>query len=262
MRFLNASPIVFAATMVAIGLLGLAHLDVVGIWDSVPKSWPAQGMIARLCSIISLVTGLGLLVRRTAVAAAGALLVYLLLWITVVKVPVILRMPFVGASWESCGETAALAAAAWVLFARLAAGWNRRLPKFAVGERGLLIGRSLYGLALISFGLGHFAYLKATADLVPDWLPAHTALAFTTGLSYIAAGMALLAGVFARLAATLSAVQIGLFTLLVWLPLVAAGSADAATWSETVISWALTMSGWVVADSYRGLPWFPSPASS
>ena len=255
MRITRVEHAVFAATMVALGVAGLVQGDFAAIWQPVPKGLPAREGLAYLCAIVALATGAGLLWPRIAAPAARLLLGWLLLWLLLFKGRVIWLAPMVAVSWESCGETAVPVAAAWVLYARFADGWDRRRLGFATGEAGLRIARAVYGLALIAFGVAHLAYVAETAALVPAWLPSPIVWVYLTGGTYIAAGVAVAAGVYARLAASLSALQIGLFTLLVWAPPLAAGSRDASVWSEAVLSWTLTASAWVVAGSYVGMPW-------
>lgn len=234
MRLASPGHAVFAATLIGVGVLGLVKGDFAPIWQPVPKDFPAREALAYLSALLSLACGAGLLWKRTSVAAARVLLAWLVFWLLAFKARFIVTAPATAVSYETCGETAVLVAAAWV----------------ATGDRSIRIARVIYGLALIAFGVAHFAYLKLTAGLVPGWLPFHEAWAYFTGATYIAAGAAILINVYARLAAALAALQIGLFTLLVWIPIVATG-ANASQWGEFVVSCALTAAAWVVADSYR-----------
>ncbi len=252
----SASHTVFAATMIALGILGLIKSDYVSIWQPIPEHTPA---LAYVCAVVSLGTGIGLLWRRTAATAARVLLAYLLLWLLLLRLPGMLLSPTVEFWWAAC-KTAVMAAAAWVLYVRFATDWDRQRLGSATGDQGLRIARILYGLGLIPFGIAHFIYLKQTAALVPAWLPLHVAWTYFTGCAFIAAGLAVITGMCARTAAVLSAWQIGMFTLLVWLPIVTAGSKDTFQWSETIVSVALTAAAWVVASSYRGAPWLTATA--
>jgi uncharacterized membrane protein len=72
MRVASPGHAAFAATMTALGILGLSRGDFTVIWQQVPKNVPAREALAYVCAAILLVSGVGLFWRRTA-AAAGSM---------------------------------------------------------------------------------------------------------------------------------------------------------------------------------------------
>jgi len=197
MRIASVGHAVFAATMIALGIMGLIRGGFTPIWLPAPQGVPARVVLAYVCACISLGAGIGLFGRRTAAVAARVLLSFLLAWLLLWDVPQLLLHPGMQLTWAAC-KTAVLVAAAWVL------------DVWFAGDKGLRIARALYGLALIPFGIAHFIYIERTTAMVPGWLPWHLAWAYFFGWTFIAAGLAVLIGVYSRLAATLSVVPLGL----------------------------------------------------
>jgi uncharacterized membrane protein len=253
-RTVSPGQMVFAVILVALGILGIVKHDFTPLWNPVSDGLPARSVLVYLCAVLSLTSGIGLLWSRTAVLAARVLLAGQLLWFLFLRVRDVILSPTFGVFWPAF-VTAVLVAAAWALYHRLATEWDRGRLGLIAGDTGLRIARVLYGLSTIFFGLAHFIDPQDTLVLEPHWLPWHVFWVYFFGCTFIAAGVAALTGTLARLAVALSAVQLALFTCLVWIPIVAAGSKDTFQWSETILSVTLTAAAWVVAESYRGLPW-------
>jgi len=250
----KVSQAVFALVLIGLGILGLVKGDFAPGWEPVPESIPARQALAYLCDFIYLACGAGLLWRRTAAHAARVLFGYLLLWLLLLRLPWVIVSPQIG-TWWPASSTAVMVGSSWVLYSWLANDWDKRRFGFVIGGKGVRVAQMLFGLGLIPLGIAHFLYLDATAPLVPGWLLFPVFWSYFTGGAFIAAGLAVITGVYARLAAALVTLQIGLLTLLVWMPRIIAGSLNAFQWNEFVVSILLTAAAWVMADSYRGTPW-------
>ncbi len=81
------------------------------------------------------------------------------------------------------------------------------------------MGQIAFGLCALLFGAAHFVYMNYTAPLIPKWLPPSQEFwGYATGVFHIAGGLAILAGVQARLAAILLTVMYAAFIPLVFVP--------------------------------------------
>ena len=248
--------LLFAIGCMVLGALTITWNDFFREWLPLTNELSRFGSVAELCGIILLIGGAGLLSQRTSRFAAFALILF---WLSLLfaKLPMLASHPLFEEAWEDFSESLIFVAGSWTIFS-LASPRERS----ASSARHLAAGRLLFALALPAIGLSHLFYLNLTAPLIPAWLPAHTALAYLTGAAHIAAGIGLLFGLLPRLAATLEALMVSLFTLLVWPPMLAASYASRSDWSEICISTLISGSAWAVAASLRNRPWFEIAASS
>jgi len=247
-RYLFAAGLfAFGALNIAFGAFNLQWQPIAGI--------PFQLEMARICGAAFILIALGLLVPRTAawaaVLAAAALAgLYLLPQIVALShVP-----PSIGAYLPLSEDTAMMCGAILMAATAVKGGALERgfPPMLAVAAR---IG---FGLSCVVFGAAHFMYADFTAQMIPGFVPFHLALAYITGCGHLLAGLAIMSGVMARLAATLEAVMMGLFVLLVHVPMLVAGPKPEAMqidWTMLAAAVTLSASAFAVARSLDGRPW-------
>jgi uncharacterized membrane protein len=246
---LKVDRVFFALGLIGLGVLSLVYGDFALQWQPVPAWVPARTYLAYASGVVMIAGSAGLLSRRTAVFSSGVLFVYALLWLLLLKLPHVVMAPQVEVNWLGFGEIAVIVAGAWVLFAVDHGQMESSRLKFATGESGIRMAQLLFGVALIPVGLSHFVYARETIGFVPAWLPFRPGWAYLTGAGHIAAGLGVLVGVFPRLAATLEAAMIGVFTALVWVPLVVKEPTSQLNWTGFLVSWTIAAAAWVVAGS-------------
>lgn len=247
MRVTDVGRIVFGVSFALRGAIGIGFHNAQLAWEPILKGIVGHDSLAIASGAILLAGGIAILVPRAARIAALALGAYLLLEVVVLQVPLVVAHPLIEANWYSVSEPLTLVAGAWTIFSLLPGAWLASIGNVRAGQ-------ILFALALPAIGLSHFFYMNQTAPLIPSWLPFHVPLGYLTGAAHIAAGVGILLGILPRLAATLEAVMVSLFTLLVWVPMVIAVPASRGNWSEICVSAAISGAAWAVAGSFRGGP--------
>jgi uncharacterized membrane protein len=247
-----AGPIVFALGLSGLGVLGLVYGDFALQWQPVPDWLPWRHGVAYVSAALLLLGGIGLFIKH--VAGRSALVLTLVLFSTWV-LPQALKVAAAGISVGSllglC-ETLAAMSGGWLLWASLA-------------RRGTEVACRLFGVCCVIFGLSHFVYADFTAAMIPHWIPARLPLAYATGAGHIAAGLGIALAIRPRLAATLEALMMSSFVILLHIPSLWADPAP--DWAPThriqltALFWAsaLAASAWLAAASLRSTSPSPGP---
>ncbi|MFI4959111.1 MAG: hypothetical protein ACHP7C_08115 [Lysobacterales bacterium] len=244
--------ILFGIGMLAFGALNFVFVTPVLGLESLPDWLPAQTLWTYITALLLVVSGGCVLSNRLwPRESAIALGVLLSLWLILLQVPTVLAHLHSGSKWTPAFECLALCSAAWVLAYALSdsasgrAPWNDRLRRLAD------TGRYGFGISLPVFGALHFIYWQYVASVIPGWIPGSPVFwVYFTGCAHIAAGLAILSGVQARLAATMLGIMFGSWVLIVHVPRVLASPHDQSEWTSLCVAIALCGGAWLMAGYF------------
>lgn len=235
---------VYGLGVMALGMVCLAwgNFD---LGQPVPKDFPGREALAYAAAVFMVVAGAAVEWRRTTAWGAAALTAYYALIVVVLMNGRVLLAHYAEfGSYSGLAEQLAIAAGGLIVYAA-----NAKIDG-ALAARLTRLGQLVFGVCALLWGGAHFFYMNLTAPLVPKWLPPTQEFwAYATGLGHIAAGVAILTGVQARLAAILLTAMFASFTPLVHLPTLLADPSRYVNWTENALNLVLIGVAWVVADS-------------
>lgn len=232
---------VYGLGAIVLGSAGLVFGEFATVWEPVQPGVPHTTALAYIAALLLVIGGACVWSRHLGRIGAVSLgIVYCsfaLLWL-----PRVIGFPQLYGTWGGFFEELAPATAALIEYASSTRRNDANAAR--VGEAG----RYLFGICALSFGLEHFTAVPQTGEMVPAWLPAHRFWAIATGVFHFLAGVAVLTGVYATLAARLLTAMLVGFGLLVWLPRLIANPHVHTVWAGNAVNLTIAGAAWVVAD--------------
>lgn len=243
---------IFSVAMIGMGVQCILRGNVV------PQLEPVLGatvlpLIGWTTGVVLVVAAIATMVRPTAIYGAGVLAAIMLLWVVLLHAPALAAAPRNGSEWTGASETFALSGVALVLFGltRLSVAW-RRIPD-ELTARCITIGRIFVGVSMLGFGTLHFLYIPYVAVVIPNWIPTHVGFAYATGIAHIAAGLSILTGVLARIAALCAAAMFGSWVLILHIPRALAHLHEANEWTSVLIALAMCGGSLLIAATLSNI---------
>jgi uncharacterized membrane protein len=231
---------VYGLGAIVLGLVELRYGAFAEVWLPVPAHTPGYAVLVDAASVLLILGGLAINWRRTAVVAALSLASLFAVGMLLAEAPRVVVRPANWGGWQAVAESTVMALGGALAWLQTSAADEQSRSR---------LSRVIFGLCLLIFGVSHFVYAKFTASMVPAWIPpSQMAWAYATGLAQLAAGLAVLTGLWARRAAILLTVMYAAFGVLVHLPAVIANPSSHDVWAENAINLVLTGAAWVLAE--------------
>ncbi len=228
----------YALGAILLGVITFCFGDFALQWQPVPKGWAPHLPLVYLSGALLVAGGAATLSRRWERWGALLLAVFYGLWVVALHLPNAFASAGHIGAWNGPAEITFLAMGGTALFAAGAGPMRHTLA---------LAARLLAGASAVVFGFAHFNYIDFTASMVPAWIPPSQVFwAWATGAGHLAAGIALVSGFQARLAATLLAGMMASFVLLLHIPRVIHAPDQHAEWIMLAISSSLAGAAWLV----------------
>jgi uncharacterized membrane protein len=235
---------VYGLGIMALGLAGLAFRDF-DPGQPVPSHFPFRTLLAFVAGVFLVFAGAAIQSRRTVARGGAALAVFYGLFVVLLLDGRLMLTHYAEYGiYEELSMQLAIALGGLIIYA--ASGEIDATRSASLTRLCQLV----FGVCALIWGGAHFVYMNMTAPLVPKWLPPGQVFwGYFTGVCFIAAGLAILTGVKARLAATLLTVMIAIFGLLANDRILLTGLSSHFNWSECALNLSLTGVAWIVADS-------------
>jgi uncharacterized membrane protein len=241
--------VLFALGLAGLGVLSLNYRSFALVWQPVPEPFPHRELFAIISGGILVVGGICILLPRPARWATFGLTVFLCSWLPLQIGFNLWKTPSSSSAWTTLAETVILISGGWILFGpkmQVGNGTDRIADPVTRLNRGFQLA---FALALPVISISHFVYAFSHPAKVPQWIPFYVGFAFLTGVAHAAAGVGILTRIASHLAASLEATMIGLFALVLHLPLIAFQPTNRLYWTTFFIATACSGGSFIVASS-------------
>jgi len=234
---MNTNALAFGLGAILLGAAGIWFHDFAMQWQPVPAGFPLRMQFAIVTGLLLILGGGETLSGKWAHGGAALLAGIYGAWVLILHVPLIVMKPTDLGTWNGVAEIVMMISGAVALFAGTRGMRGRVATTVCV----------VTGLCALMFGATHFKYVEFTATMVPTWIPPNQIFwAYVTGIGHVAAGLSLLSGFRSQVGATLLAVMMAVFVLLVHIPRVYASPGEELEWIMLGVALSLSGAAWLV----------------